>query len=125
MAEAKIDVRQILNLVNSARVAAGWPAVTSLPGGEIGIEWSNSPLCLALDCTTDNDSAIGSSEVVKFARAWGTWSRREVDDIWRAGLPSKLASFNFRFFGGELPEFIDPHRQASMDEADRHMMGAS
>ena len=69
MYSERVDIKEVLGLVNAARQGAGWDALEDLPKGRRGPD--RCPISKALDCAVDYYNAfMYRSYVINFSEAW-------------------------------------------------------
>ena len=69
MYSEKVDVKDVLGLVNAARQAAGWDSLEELPKGRRGPD--RCPISEALNCCVDYYKAfMDRSYIINFSAAW-------------------------------------------------------
>ena len=107
MYSERVDVKDVLGLVNAARQAAGWDALEDLPKGRRGPD--RCPISKALNCGVDYYKAFMDwPYIVKFSEAWES----PVDihnEMFSTQIPNLLRLFARQFDDGLFAEYLDPH----------------
>ena len=108
MFEERIDLEEVIRLVNAAREAAGLEAIDDLPKSRHGA--ARNPLCLALDCLIIGGIALMSQPQARnFASAWGVHVVPVPKTaVYTCPVPDALAVFRRQFDEGLFPEYIAP-----------------
>jgi hypothetical protein len=108
MTQNRVDVSEVLALINAAREAAGWEAIADLPKGRHGAD--RNPLCRALDCSIgDGEALMNKPYVVNFASTWKVPVEYQAgSEIFSSPIPDVLDAFIRQFDDGLFPEYLDP-----------------
>ena len=107
MYSERVDVKDVLGLVNAARQAAGWHALEDLPKGRRGPD--RCPISKALNCGVDYYKAFMDwPYIIKFSEAWES----PVDihnEMFSTQIPNLLRLFARQFDDGLFAEYLDPY----------------
>ena len=107
MYSEKVDVKDVLGLVNAARQAAGWDALEELPKGRRGPD--RCPISEALNCGVDYYKAFMDwPYIIKFSEAWESPVDIRNDKFFSTPIPNLLRLFARQFDDGLFAEYLDP-----------------
>ena len=107
MYSEKVDVKDVLGLVNAARQAAGWDSLEELPKGRRGPD--RCPLSEALNCGVDYYKAfMDRSYIINFSAAWESPVHILNAGLFSTQMPNLLRLFARQFDDGLFAEYLDP-----------------
>ena len=108
MYSERVDVKDVLGLVNAARQAAGWDALEDLPKGRRGPD--RCPISKALNCGVDYYKAfMDRSYIINFSAAWESPVHILNAGLFSTQMPNLLRLFARQFDDGLFAEYLDPH----------------
>ena len=107
MYSEKVDVKDVLGLVNAARQTAGWHALEDLPKGRRGPD--RCPISNALNYGVDYYKAFMNWPCIfKFSEAWE--SPADIHNEWFSNqIPNLLRLFARQFDDNLFAVYLDPH----------------
>ena len=107
MYSERVDIKEVLGLVNAARQAAGWDALEDLPKGRRGPD--RCPISKALECAVDyNNAFMYRSYIIDFSEAWESPVDIQNDKLFSTPIPNLLRLFARQFDNGLFAEYLDP-----------------
>ena len=108
MYSERVDIKEVLGLVNAARQAAGWDALEDLPKGRRGPD--RCPISKALECAVDyNNAFMYRSYIIDFSEAWESPVDIQNDKLFSTPIPNLLRLFARQFDDGLFAEYLDPY----------------
>ena len=107
MYSERVDIKEVLGLVNAARQGAGWDALEDLPKGRRGPD--RCPISKALECGVDYYHAfMNRFYIINFSEAWGSPVDVLNDETFSTPIPNLLRLFARQFDNGLFAEYLDP-----------------